>query len=317
MSLKHIFIIMAIVLLITLVAVVIVIIKSKSNEEYEEIINEVAIDKQDIKKEKIKIAKKKKVNINPERENFLIDYNEYKMTKQEKIKWAIVGIAIVFGASFIFYRHIVWSALLSIIGIKYVEIKRKEIIKKRKEKLLLQFKEALYVVSTSLSAGKSVENAFIDAKNDLEAIFDYGNEKYIIDELIYINRRIEMNKTIEDALDDFADRSGLEDVRTFANVFSACKRTGGNLKSVTEMTSRVIGEKITTKQDIKTLVAGKKFEATALTFIPFGIILFIQITAPEFISTLYTFSGRLISTGALLVIMIATIWAQKIMDIEV
>ena len=239
------------------------------------------------------------------------------MSKKEKLQWSLIGIAVVFIAGYIFYQSIIWSLVFSLIGLKFADIKKKDIISKRKQKLLMQFKEALYVISTSLSAGRSVENAFIDAKQDLEKIFDFGKENYIIDELTYINRRIQMNQTIEEALEDFADRSDLEDIRTFANVFIACKSTGGNLKSVTEMTSRIIGEKITTKQDIATLISGKKFEANILAFIPFGIILFLKMSAPDFLTALYTFQGRLLATGALLVIGVSVIWGRKIMNIEV
>ena len=239
------------------------------------------------------------------------------MSKKEKLQWSLIGMAVVFVAGYIFYQSLIWSLVFSLIGLKFVEIKRKDIISKRKQKLLMQFKEALYVISTSLSAGRSVENAFIDAKQDLQKIFDFGKENYIIDELTYISRRIQMNQTIEEALEDFADRSGLEDIRTFANVFIACKSTGGNLKSVTEMTSRIIGEKITTKQDIATLISGKKFEANMLAFIPFGIVLFLKISAPDFIASLYTLQGRMLATVALLVIGISVLWGRKIMNIEV
>lgn len=313
MNLKLIIIIMSVIVVLTIGVITFVLIKNKN--KYEVIEDKTKeINVKPIKASKKVKAKKSLKEVNA---NGLVNYNNYIMTKKEKLKWSLIGMAVVFVAAYIFYQDLIWSLVFSLIGLKFPDIKKKDIIAKRKQKLLMQFKEALYVISTSLSAGRSVENAFIDAKKDLEKIFDFGKENYIIDELTYINRRIQMNQTIEEALEDFADRSDLEDIRTFANVFVACKSTGGNLKSVTEITSRIIGEKITTKQDIETLISGKKFEANILAFIPFGIILFLKMSAPDFLTALYTFQGRLLATGALLVIGVSVIWGRKIMNIEV
>ena len=321
MNTKLIIIIMLVIIIITAIVVTFILLRNRKSyivvdEEINETLNE---EKVDIKASKTNKTKKKKKDkkIEAVNKNGLVNYNCYSMNKKEKIQWALVGMAVLFVAAYIFYQDIIWALVCSLIGLMFPKVKVKDIINKRKKKLLMQFKEALYVISTSLSAGKSIENAFSDAKIDLETVFDFGEESYIIDELTYINRRLQMNQTIEEALEDFAERSGLEDIKTFANVFNTCKLTGGNLISVIEMTSRTIGEKITIKQDIETLISGKKFEANILGVIPFGIVLFIKISAPTFLSSLYTLPGRLLSTGALLVIAISILWGRKIMNIEV
>lgn len=323
MDTKLILMIIAAAFIVTIALVVFVVVRN--NKSYV-----VIEDEQEEKPKKAKSKAKKKIknkknifefeddlNIEETNSNGLINYDNYNMSAKEKQKWALMAMAIAFIASYIFYKSIICSSIFCLIGLKYPEIKKKEIIYNRKQKLLLQFKEALYVISTSLSAGKSVENAFIDAHEDLQSVFSFEKENYILDELLYINRRIKMNQTIEDALEDFANRSGLEDVRTFTNVFIACKTTGGNLKSVTEITSRIIGEKINIKQDIQTMVSGKKFEANMLGVIPFGLILFLDASAPDFLNALYTLPGRLMSTVALIVIAISVLWGRKIMSIEV
>lgn len=310
MDTKLIIIIMAVVIILTAIIVTVILIKNRNSYM---VVNE----EEGNKELNSKRGKEKKKTLDTLNQNGLVNYNHYNMSKKEKVKWSLVGMGILFVASYIFYQDIIWSLIFSLIGLKFPDLKRKDIIHKRKQKLLLQFKEALYVISTSLSAGKAIENAFFDAKSDLESVFDYGDENYIIEELTYINRRLQMNQTIEEALEDFAERSNLEDIKTFSSVFKACNSTGGNLKTVTEITSRTIGEKISIKQDIATLVSGKKFEANILGIIPFGIVLFIKISAPDFLSSLYTLPGRFISTGALLIIASAVLWGRKIMNIEV
>lgn len=312
----------AVIAVVVIIVIILVVVKS-GNKKYEIIeeddngSNKTKTKKQGKEKKQSKTKesknKPKKVKTNSE----LTDYDEYIMSKKEKIQWSLVGMAVVFCAGYIFYRSIIWAFILSLIGLKYPKMKNKEIIRKRKEKLLLQFKEALYAISSSLSAGKSVPGAFKDAYSDLQLIFGEGKETYILDELMYINRRIDMNETIEDALGDFANRSGLEDVNTFSDVFGACTRSGGNLKSVIQNSSQVIGDKIAINLEIKTLISGKKFEARILTVIPFALIFMMKLMAPDLIENLYTFFGRVLATGAIILIGIATLWASKITNIEV
>ncbi|GKX67430.1 type II secretion system F family protein [Inconstantimicrobium mannanitabidum] len=314
MNFMLIMVVMGVIVAATIVAIVLIIVNSR--KDYEEI-DDGAVGENTVAVKRKTITKIKKDAEQAVNKEGLINYNCYEMTLIEKVKWSLIAMGVVFICSYIFYNSVIWAGIVSLIGIGYYKIKKKNIISKRKQKLLLQFKEALYIISSSLSAGKSVENAFVDAYDDLKTIFDFGKEDYILQELTYINRRIKINQTIEEALDDFATRSGLEDVVTFSSVFGACKSTGGNLKSVTEITSNIIGEKISIKQDIETLISGKKFESNILTIIPFAIVLFIRISSPDFLEPLYTIQGRLISTGALVIILISTLWGRKITNIEV
>lgn len=321
-NLTIVFAVLAALAIISIVAIIVIVAKRKSEveivEEDEQKHSLSSADNiQQTSKERKKSIKEHLKKLDSSNAEGLTDYNKYEMSTIEKIKWAAIAMAVVFVGCYIFYNSVIWSLVGSLIGLLYPKIKKKSIIKERKRKLLLQFKEALYVISSSLSAGRSVENAFIDAYNDLKTIFDFGKENYILDELNYINRKIKLNGTIEEALYDFAKRSGLEDIKTFADVFDSCKSTGGNLKAVTERTSNTIGEKISIKQDIDTMISGKKYEAKLLIFIPFGIILFLKMSSPSFLEPLYSLNGRFISTIALLIILLSNLWSMKIMDIEV
>ncbi len=62
-------------------------------------------------------------------------------------------------------------------------------------------------------------------------------------ELAYINSRVRLNETIESSLEDFAGRSGLEDVNNFYQVFAFAKRGGGNFVRIIETCAKQIGDK--------------------------------------------------------------------------
>ena len=70
--------------------------------------------------------------------------------------------------------------------------KRRELCRRRKEELRLQFKEAIQIVASALAAGYSVENAFIASVRDLEE--QYGKEGMITREFSYLASQLKMNQ---------------------------------------------------------------------------------------------------------------------------
>ena len=56
--------------------------------------------------------------------------------------------------------------------------KRRELCRRRKEELRLQFKEAIQIVASALAAGYSVENAFIASVRDLEEQYGKRRDDY-------------------------------------------------------------------------------------------------------------------------------------------
>ena len=298
------------IFIITAIAIIILLVKEKNNSKYE------IVEKEDKAEPEICTEKKIKKNNKKNDKPALPHYDEYYMNLKEKITWSAVGMIFVFAIGFIFYRSIIWSFVLSLIGLYYPKVKTKEIIHERKEELLREFKEALYAISASLSAGKSVPVAFKDAYEDLLIIFE-DDKAFILDELQFIIRRLDRNETVEESLNEFAERSTLEEVQSFADVFTACTRTGGNLKDVIQNSSVIIGEKIEIKQEIQTLLSGKKFEGRLLTIMPIALVLFLEISAPDFINPIFKASGRIMMTFSLFIIGVAALWVRKIINIEV
>lgn len=246
-----------------------------------------------------------------------MDYDIYKMTIKEKLFCILTAGAVIFAVAYIFYRSIFISLLFTPFAILYPKFKTKDIIKRRKNELNLQFREALYSLASSLSVGKSIETAIKDAIKELS--IQYPNENtYILIELEQINRRIGMNETIESALIDFAERLHLEDIINFADVFTICKRTGGNLIQVIKNTAEIISEKIDIKQEINLLLIEKRLEHKVLNMMPVLIIFLLTTSAEEFMAPVFSESlGRGIMTFSLILFTAAYFISKKIMDIEV
>lgn len=246
----------------------------------------------------------------------MIDYTKYHWEKREFLTQFLQNMVLFCGIFYLFYRSL-WIIILAV-PMSYFAIKRKEknLLENRKWQLNMEFKEAILSLCAALNAGYSIENAFAEAIKDLHLL--YGEDSYIIPEFEYILYQIQMNQTVENVIEEFANRSGVEDISNFSEVVTTAKRTGGDLIKIIRTTGKTIGDKIEIKREIKTLITAKKFEAKIMNVIPLGIILYLLVTSPGFLDPLYhNFIGIVTMTTALFAYGVAYIWAEKIMDIPV
>lgn len=244
----------------------------------------------------------------------LPDYTVYELTSLQKILAILTGGLLLFGIGYLFYHHWILSSLLVPGGAYAPKLLRDYLLKRRRSLLNLQFKQTLFSLSSSLSAGRSVENAFREAVQDLRMLDPEGGGDMIA-ELNIICARMEYGQPVEEALHEFSERAGMEDIQRFADVFSVCKRTGGDLVEVVRRTSTIIGEKLDIQQDIAVSISQKKFEAKALLISPLLMVMFMSLTAGDYMEPMYSGVGIAISTLALAALFLCYLWTIKIMDI--
>ncbi len=263
------------------------------------------------------INTQEKLQAAQEKINNLPDYEVYAMSLKERVMYTLAAACVIYLAAFIFYQSVIISLVVSFAALLYPKIRNKEIIEKRKNELNLQFKDMLYSLSSSLSAGKSVESSFKEVLKDLTIIYPDSNA-FIIKEVEYIVRKIEMNETIEKALEDFAARSHLEDIENFVDVFQTSKRSGGNIVDIIKNSSNIISDKIEVKEEIDTLLASRKFEQKVLTCMPVLLILFLSLSTGDYMYPVFhDLRGRFVMTIALALIIIAYFISKRVMNIKV
>ena len=199
---------------------------------------------------------------------------------------------------------------------EYPIYKKKDLKKKRLRQLTLQFKEAIQVLSSFLSAGYSLENGLFMSVRELEAL--YGKDAMITEEFERLAAGVRMNRPVEQLLAEFGERSGIQDVDHFAQVFGMARRSGGELVEIIRQSAGVIRDKIQVQEEIQTMTAARIFEQKIMNGIPFGMILYIDFTSPGFFDIMYgTWMGRLIMTLCLAFYMGAVMLSGKILDIEI
>ncbi len=217
---------------------------------------------------------------------------------------------------YLFYKHLIGILLLTPLICLYMKGKKRSLIKDRKWRLNLEFRDGILAISAALEAGYSAENAIEEARKDLRNI--YPEDAMIMQELSYMINQIRMNVTVEKVLEDFASRSQVEDILSFSEVFSTAKRTGGDLISVIKLTGNVISDKIEVKREIITLITAKRMEANIMKGIPVLILIYLSMSSPGFLNPLYHSSfGIIVMSLLLLFYMGAYLVIERIIAIEV
>lgn len=215
-----------------------------------------------------------------------LDYGSCRLTHMETAFWAFMGGAAGCAVGYLFYHHVLPAALGALLGISAPGWRRRNRVKKRQEELSRQFKQALYAMVSSLTAGRSVENTFAAAAQDLRLIYT-DPDTYILVELERIDRKIANGETVEAALEDFGRRSQMEELLQFTEVFTTCKRTGGNLAEVMRRTAHLIGEKMEVRQEIQVMLAQKRFESKILGAAPMAVVGLLYWSSPDYMAPLY------------------------------
>ncbi len=244
------------------------------------------------------------------------DYNEYHFIMQDWVEYVLRVLVKGMLICYLFYDSFDALIILIPLGAFDYRIMKKKKIYQQKKELTLQFKEMIEALATALSAGYSLERSFEEAEKDLRLI--YSSQAHIFRELDGILEGLKMNIPLEQHLTDFGRRSGVDDITNFANVVTVAKRSGGNLVKIIQKTVNSISDKLAVEEEIDTLIAAKKYEERIMMVMPYAIILYLRLTSGEFFDVLYhNIMGAMLMTIFLILIHIADLWAQRIMEIEV
>ena len=203
------------------------------------------------------------------------DYHVYHMRFSDYLISWVLGIAAGFIVLLAFFNNffvaLIGGIVCALVVPKYYCGYRR---KKQSDELRTQFKDLLESLTSSYSAGQNTVEAFHDAESDMRAI--YGDGADIVQEVQIICTGLKNNINIEALLLDFANRSGLDDAMSFANVFEVCNRQGGDLKRIVSDTREIINDKIEIEMEIETMLSGAKNELNIMMVMPVIIVVMLK-----------------------------------------
>lgn len=236
--------------------------------------------------------------------------------KREYAAGLIKTTAVFLLILYVFYESFVPGVVLFPIWILYMKEWLEDMAKRKEMDFRIQFRDSIQSVSAALKAGYSVENAIRETRKDLSPM--YGEEARIMKEYTLMIYKLDMNRTAGQVLGEFADRVRQEDVTDFVNVFTAARQSGGDSIALIRNAVKIIGEKIDTEREIRTMLAAKKLEFEIMCAVPFFIILYMKMTFGDFLSMLYgNLPGAAVMSGCLAVYLAAYMYGRRLMQIEV
>lgn len=280
---------------------------------------------------------KKEKNLEPEyfmsKTNIpTLNYKVYRLKLKEKILYFLIAFAVGAAVGYLFYGgigknefgeptdttrtlNIMIPSIVGIIaGYLYVPMRTKTIIAKRHTELGRQFRDMLDALTTSLGAGKNVNDSFVAVYEDLKV--QYDEDAYILRELEIIISGIQNNIAIEDVLEDFGKRSDNQDILSFANVFKISYRKGGNIKDIIRNTHEILSDKMEIGEDIETIVTSNRTEQNIMVIMPIALIGIIKMMSPEFAENFVTKAGLISTTISIAIFVVAYFIGKAVLNIK-
>lgn len=244
------------------------------------------------------------------------NYKSYVFSKKEWFFCMLQSLGITGIINFFCYRAW-WAWGLGIpIGIWYVRWKKQELAERRRRILQNHFKEVLQGLQTAVRAGYSMEQSVTECRKEMERLF--GSKDDLVRELHYMESQMQVGVPVEQLFWNLGQRSGVEEIRNFGDIFLIARRSGGNLGKILGNLAEVLGEKIRVNGEIQVAIAGKKLEQLVMSLVPGGMILYMQMTSSGFLNVLYhNLPGTLVMTGCLGVYVFSFRMGRKIVRIQV
>lgn len=245
------------------------------------------------------------------------NYSVYELSNREKFLFYLIGYMSVFSVMFLFYHSILISAVSGLAVHFIIPYIKRYLAAKRMDVLKTQFKDMLYSFSASVAAGRQMEEAIIEAEENLTVM--YGDDEPIMKELKYMKINITENKESDKLLlKDFAFRSKIEDIENFVQVYITCRNMGGNIEKIIGHTTEIITDKMSIEREIRAITSQKKTEGRIISLMPLAMLLMLNIFSYSYIEPLYvTVAGRCIMSGGLAAMILGVYLMEKISDVQI
>ena len=247
----------------------------------------------------------------------MTELSKYEFSRKENAVFCGCLAASGLIISYLMYRNILFAAVIIPFAKKIKGFVTEGIIKMRRRRYMAEFRDFLFMASTAIGAGRSMKDAIHESIPSLLNI--HGKRSILAGDLAKAYERMETGGENDvSVLRDLADASGLEDVKDFVTVYSICKKTGASLITALGKAAGVIMEKMSIDREIEELVRRKESEGLVIFAMPALIILFLNITAPDYIAPLYeTAAGRVIMTAVLASNIGIYAMIQRITNVEI
>lgn len=227
-----------------------------------------------------------------------------------------VGEILLFLVVDLCYGTLIWMLPLQILLFPYGIIVKQKKKQWKERQYLAGFREFLQSLVTSLQAGYSLENACRVACTELEAVF-HNKKNLTMRELRRIVHGLDLHRPLEELFLNYAEETGLEEIYQFAVVLDISRNTGGNVVEILRTSMEHLEYRMNAEEEIRVALSGKIFEKNIMLIMPFGMLFYLRVTNPQYVSCFFnTVGGQVLMTLFIIAILMCFFWTEKIMDIS-
>ncbi|MCL2046802.1 MAG: type II secretion system F family protein [Oscillospiraceae bacterium] len=244
------------------------------------------------------------------------DYSQSPSGLLDHLVAFAIGFLAGSGVMYIFYKITSISLIGGVlIGIANIITSAIASVQKRETKLRAQFYDLLEALSVSMRAGSPLVKALNNAREDLVVV--YPEDSDIIVEIDILLGRFNNAVAMSEAFADFAVRSGLEDIASFASIYATIEGKSGRDDEIVRETQQIIAAKMEIEMEIDTMLLAAKTEVNIMLFMPLVILGIIAYAGAGFMDAIYTTgAGRIVSTFGLIVFIISYVMAKKFSNVK-
>lgn len=249
-----------------------------------------------------------------------INYYECNMSKGEHLLAYLIFSVLIAIILYVYY-HALAIALIGglLIAIPQEKNYSKSVVKRRQNKLRLQFNEFLEIISISISggSGRSMENAVKDSLIELRMMFNEKSD--IVREIgLIVSDYEHAGIPMKNGFYELGIRSEIDDIVSFATVYATIEGKTSDFGYIISQTHEIIRDKVEIKMEIETVISGAKSEAYMMLVLPLVIVAAMSAMGGGLMDSLFTtLTGRLSATFGVVCTFASYIIATKATEIEV
>jgi tight adherence protein B len=214
---------------------------------------------------------------------------------------------VVLGAIFLKLPGAIFFGLIGSLGV-LARVKRRA--SKRRKAFYNQLPDVLMLLSGSLRAGYSLQQAIMAVGEDAQAPASEEFKRAMAE--------VRLGSSADDSLKALALRIGIPDVDWTVQAIQIHNEVGGNLAEILETIAGTIRERARVKRHLNALTAEGKLSALILGLLPFILLGLVLLVNRTYLEPLFTTTmGWVMLAGSLGMMLIGFAWMRKIIRIEV
>ena len=180
------------------------------------------------------------------------------------------------------------------------------------------FQEVLQSLMTSIQTGYTMENACRAVLSELEEQGERREKDPTVAQIRKIVYGLDLGIPVDQLFMQYAEETGIDDIRDFAGVLEIVKVTGGNLVVILKKTMDDFRRKMDTEEEVRTILSGVNYEKNIMLCMPLLVFAYMRFTNHAYMSCLYeTMAGHVLMTFVLAAVLLCYYWTESMIHIRV